>query len=281
MVVRPHARGSTLRHRRHQVSRIKPSLSSSHGIPVKQRRCDPVRIHPPQLRPRTYMSVPPRWEHMLILQQPPAKEVQVPPSREPIIPSVQTHVRDVYLFQSLAPWHTPWSDLAIPNPDGLGHLDTADSDLMHHQYRLSALQWNPGPARRNPTNIITATCGRFHVVMLQEASDQSLTHITDQFIAHTGNTDLAILLDKDTFEPDPVVFAFKEDSTSIGTWGMVLLIVRGLLRRPSLSGTPTATFCSVHIHNVVVKKRDASTQAHHSELAFWRMIRETEFHFLS
>ena len=40
---------------------------------------------------------------------------------------------------------------------------------------------------------------------------------------------------------------------------MVLLIVRGLLRRPSLSGTPMVTFCSVHIHNVVAKKRDAST----------------------
>ena len=48
--------------------------------------------------------------------------------------------------------------------DGHSGLDTADSDLMHHQYRLSVLQWNPGPARRNPTNIITATCGRFHAV---------------------------------------------------------------------------------------------------------------------
>ena len=36
---------------------------------------------------------------------------------------------------------------------------------------------------------------------------------------------------------------------------MVLLIVRALLRRPSLSSTPTVTFCSVHIHNVVAKKR--------------------------
>ena len=32
---------------------------------------------------------------------------------------------------------------------------------------------------------------------------------------------------------------------------MVLLIVRGLLRRPSLAGTPTVTFCSLHIHNVI------------------------------
>ena len=71
--------------------------------------------------------------------------------------------------------------------------------------------------------------------------------------------DLAILLNKDTFEPNPLVFAFKEDSTSKGTWGTVILIVRGLLRRPSLSGTPTVTFFSEHIHNLVAKKRDAST----------------------
>ena len=77
---------------------------------------------------------------------------------------------------------------------------------------------------------------------------------------HTGNTDLAILLNKDTFEPDPTVLTFWEDSTSKGTWGMVLLIVRALLRRSSLAGTPTVTFCSVHIHNVVANKRDASIQ---------------------
>ena len=40
--------------------------------------------------------------------------------------------------------------------DGIGHIDTADSDLMHHQFRLSLLQWNPGQARRNPTNIVSA-----------------------------------------------------------------------------------------------------------------------------
>ena len=130
---------------------------------------------------------------------------------------------------------------------------------MHHQYRLSVLQWNPGPARKNPTNIIAAACAKFHAsnivsaacgkfdaVILQEASDH-VPHISDQFLAYTGNTDLAILLNKDTFEPDPMVLAFKEDSTRKSTWNLVLLIVRGLLRRP-------LTFCSVHIHNVVAKK---------------------------
>ena len=115
-----------------------------------------------------------------------------------------------------------------------------------------------GPARRNPTNIVPAACGKFHAVILREASDH-VPHISDQFMAYTGNTDLAILLNKDTIEPDPTVLTFKVDSTSKGTWGMVLLIVRGLLRRPSLSGSPTVTFCSVHIHNIVAKKRDAST----------------------
>ena len=114
--------------------------------------------------------------------------------------------------------------------------------------------------RKHPTaNIVSAACGKFHAVILQEASDH-VPHISDQFMAFTGNTDLAILLNKDTFEPDPIVLTFKVDSTSRGTWGMILLIVRGFLRRPSITGSPTVTFCSVHIHNVVAKKRDASTE---------------------
>ena len=141
---------------------------------------------------------------------------------------------------------------------GPSPVATVDSDIMHHQFRLSLLQWNPGPARRNPTNIVSAACGKFHAVILQEASDH-VPHISAYFHAYTDNTDLAILLNKDTFEPDPFVTSFKVDSTSKNTWGMVLLIVRALLRRPSISGTPTVTFCSVHIHNVVAKKRGAST----------------------
>ena len=153
----------------------------------------------------------------------------------------------------------PMVNFGQPKSSGPGPIATADTDIMHHQFRLSLLQWNPGPARRNPTNIVSAACGRFHAVILQEASDH-VSHISDYFRAYTDNTDLAILLNKDTFEPDPVVLTFKADSASKNTWGMVLLIVRALLRRPSLSGTPTVTFCSVHIHNVVAKKRDASTE---------------------
>ena len=104
-------------------------------------------------------------------------------------------------------------------PDGHGGIDTADSDLMHHQFRHSLFQWNPGLARRNPANIVTAACDEFHAVILQEASDH-VPHISEQFLVCTGNTDLAFLLNKDTFEPDPMVLTYKVDSTSKGTWGV-------------------------------------------------------------
>ena len=48
-------------------------------------------------------------------------------------------------------------------------LDDSRNDLMHCQCRLSVLHWNPGPARKNDTQIIPAACGRFHEVILQEA----------------------------------------------------------------------------------------------------------------
>ena len=135
----------------------------------------------------------------------------------------------------------PMVKFGQPKPDGLGYIDTADSDLMHHQYRLCVLQWNPGPARRNPTNIVAAACGRFHAVILQEASDH-VPHISDQFIAHTGNTDLAILLNKDTFEPDPTVLAFRESSTSKGTWGWFYSSFEHCCAAPHLPGHQLSHF---------------------------------------
>ena len=124
---------------------------------------------------------------------------------------------------------------------------------MHHQFRLSLLQWNPGLARRNPTNIVSAACGKFHAVILQEASDHVSPHLRSVYCAYwscSTRTPLSL-----TLRCLP-----SGSSTSKGICVMVLLIVRALLRRPSLSGTPTVTFCSVHIHNVVEKKRDASTE---------------------
>ena len=77
--------------------------------------------------------------------------------------------------------------------------------------------------------------------------------------SRTNSSRTQVLLNRDTSEPNAAGFAFHEASISKDTWSMAVLVVRGLLRRPSLSGTPTVTFCSCHIHNVVAKKRDAST----------------------
>ena len=121
-------------------------------------------------------------------------------------------------FPKPMPIIIPIVRFGLPKPPAHGYFHNADSDLMHQQYRLSMLQWNPSPARRNPTNIIAATCGRFHAVILQEASDH-VSQVSDQFIPYTGDTDLAIVLNRDTFEPNDAVFAFHEASISKDTWG--------------------------------------------------------------
>ena len=134
-------------------------------------------------------------------------------------------------FLKPLPTILPMVRFGLSKPPGHGHLHNAHSDLMHHQYRLSVLQWNPGSARRSPTKIIAATCGRFHAVLLQEGSDH-VPQVSDQSIAYTGDTVLAILLNRDTFERNAAVFVFHEASTNKDTWGMVVLVVRVLLRRP-------------------------------------------------
>ena len=160
-------------------------------------------------------------------------------------------------FPKPRPVVLPMVSFGQAKPAGIGHIHTVDSDLMHHQFRLSILHWNPGPARRNPTQIIATTCGRFHAVILQEATT-FLTSPTSSLRTLATRTSPSCST-RTPLSPILRFSPFNEASTSTHTRGMVLLIVRGLLRRPSLSGTPPVTFCSVHIHNVVAKKRGAST----------------------
>ena len=68
----------------------------------------------------------------------------------------------------------PWYVLEFPNhlgnapsagPMDQHHLPPHAGDLMHCQYRLSVVQWNPRAARKNDTQIISTACGRFHAVL--------------------------------------------------------------------------------------------------------------------
>ena len=125
-----------------------------------------------------------------------------------------------------------------------GAMTDDDSDLLHAQYRLSLLQRNAGAARRQPTRLATAMCGAFNAVLLQEARDH-VQHISDLFQVCTDDDDLAY----------PII----EESTSKTAWGLKALVVCGHLRRPPVGAPKTVTFCTVHLHNVVAKKRDTAT----------------------
>ena len=98
---------------------------------------------------------------------------------------------------------------------------------------------------------------RFRAVILQDCRRSRVIHITENFYIYTDGNDLAILLNKDTFVSGSAVLSISEASTSKDTRRLAALNVRGLLRGPH----PRSRFNSVHLHNKVAKKRDASTSA--------------------
>ena len=177
------------------------------------------------------------WEHTLCAQPQPAKEVLELSWWERTILPTQILVRGLALFLNRVHSFFLWSTLVSPNL--LGTVILVMPIVTSCTINFAFPSFNGIQAQRAETLLTLSPLPvvSFHAVILQEASDH-VPHISEQFLVCTGNTDLAILLNKDTFEPDPTVLTYKVDSTSKGTWGMVLLNVRGLLRRPSLSGSP-------------------------------------------
>ena len=82
----------------------------------------------------------------------PATEVLVPLWREPTILLLQILVQGLFLFLNRVPYFFLWSTLVNPNLKGTVVLIqlTVISCIIN---TVSVLQWNPGTARRNPTNI--------------------------------------------------------------------------------------------------------------------------------
>ena len=134
-----------------------------------------------------------------------------------------------------------------PKPDSHGPLSDSQSDLLHAQYRLSLLQWSAGTDRRQPTQLVTAMCGAFNAVLLQEAADH-VPHVSDQFNTHTDGNNLAILLNKDTFLPNADKYPIAERSTSKNTWGLTALVVRGHLRRPPVGSQNGHDPAQLHLY---------------------------------
>ena len=128
--------------------------------------------------------------------------------------------------------------------------------------------------RPSPTQLVAAMCGAFNAVLLQEAHDH-VPHISDQLDAYSDDGDLAILLNKDTFQPDAVKYPIVEEFTSKTTWGLKALVVCGDLSRPPVGAPKTVTFCTVHLHNVVAKKCDAATSLFQRLYAYMKLLTST------
>ena len=126
-------------------------MSSLHGIPVK---AAPVRhrsqlalaftssgatpsTSAPSLQPHV---VPPKWEHSPLVHQLPTKGVQAPP-RAGTHPAIGANPRAGRgPFPKPRPVVLPMVSFGQAKLAGLGHIHNADSDLIHHQFRLSILQ---------------------------------------------------------------------------------------------------------------------------------------------
>ena len=233
------------------------SQCASHGLPVKAAPVRPRLCTSISVTPHSHISVPSKWKHILCARLLPTREVQVPPLREPTILLVQILVQELVLFPNHEPWFFLWSILGNPNLTGLVTL--IQPSVISCIINTVSLFSSGIQGRRAGTPPILSRRLVENSMRLFFKKSVIMSRTSPISSLHTLATRTSPSCSTRTFEPDPTVLAFRENFTSKGTWGMVLLIVRALLRRPSLSGTPKVTFCSVHIHNVVAKKRDAST----------------------
>ena len=240
-------------HSRHRVSRGMPTCAPLMAYLLKRHRCDLVCVHLSQSRPHSHMSIPPKWEHILCAQLLPTGEVQVPPLREPTILLVQILEQELVLFLNHEPWFFPWSNLGNPNLTGLVTLMQATViSCIINTVCLSFSGIQGRRARTPPILLRRPEGGSMRLffknpVIMFRTSPISFLRILVTRTSQSCST-------RTPLSPDPVVLVLRENSTSKCTWGTVLLIVRALLRRP------TVTCWSVHIHSVVAEKRDASTE---------------------
>ena len=98
-----------------QVSIMMPTCAPHMAYLLKRHLCDPGYVQLSQSRPHSLLLVPSMWEHILCAQLLPAREVLVPPLREPTILSIQILVQGLVLFLNHGPWFFLWSTLVNPN----------------------------------------------------------------------------------------------------------------------------------------------------------------------
>ena len=225
---------------------------------LKRHRCDFVYVQLSQSRTHSHLSVPPMWEHILRAQLLPTREVLVPPLREPTILSIQILVQGLALFLNREPSFFLWSTLVNLNLMGTVTLiqPTVISCIINSfSPFFNGIQDRPAGTQPISLRLLVASFMQFFfkkpVIIFR-------TSLSSSLCAPATRTSPSCSL------KTPLSLTQKFSHTRLtpqakvrGVWSYSLS--EAYWRRPSLSGTPTVTFCSVHIHNVVAKKRDAST----------------------
>ena len=135
-------------------------------------------------------------------------------------------------------------------------LTDAKSDMLHAQYRLSPTI-ERRRNRRQPIQLITVMCGAFHAVLVQEAA-YHIPHITKQFHTH-GRRQPGHLAQQRYVPARCGSVPDQRRNNKQNYMGLKALVVCGYLRRPPIGGPKSVTLCTVHLHNVVAKKRDIAT----------------------
>ena len=107
-----HRRVSNSMHRL-QVSLLTPICALHMAYLLMRHLYDPGYIQLSQSRTHSLLLVPSMWEHIMRDQLLPAREVPVPPWREPTILSIQIPVQELFLFLNRVPLFVLWSTLSI------------------------------------------------------------------------------------------------------------------------------------------------------------------------
>ena len=93
---------------------------------------------------------------------------------------------DAGLFSKPKAVILPMVNFGHPQSNGPGPIATADSDLMHHQFRLSLLQWNPGQrAEILPTSSLPPAVGSMQLSFRKPVTMSRTSLITSE---HTPTT---------------------------------------------------------------------------------------------
>ena len=98
-----------------QVSILMLTCAPHMAYLLKRHPGDPGYVQLSQSRPHSFLLVPSMWEHIMHDQFLLAREVQVPPWREPTLLSIQIFVQGLALFLNREPSFFLWSTLVNPN----------------------------------------------------------------------------------------------------------------------------------------------------------------------